>query len=625
MPNWKKVAVSGSAASFLSLHVDTSVTASTFSGSQFIGNLSGTASRAISSSFALTASFASTASYIINASISGAITNVDYVDFNTSATVTQPVAGRLSWNDSDGTLDLGMKGGTVVQQIGEETFYEVRNQTGTSIPNGTSLYASGVTVGSGRITAAPFVADGTIQEVRYLGLATEDISDGVNGFVTAFGYVRNLDTRGTAPSSVAVGNENWTVGDILYAHPTVPGKLTNIPPKEKVYVAIVIIRNATAGVLFVRPSSYGHIDDLHDVNINTGSLSSGDLLIYDSGSDYWTNSKQLTGSYGLTGSLEATSFTGSLFGTASQAVSSSYALSSSRATSAANADTASYVLNATTSSFAISASYALSSSYALSASCAIAALTASYVETAQTASYVLQAISASFTLSSSYAATASFAFAFPDQGFNFTQNPGSTTWNINHNLNSFTPLVNVYNLSYRQLIPAEVISIDANNTQITFSTTQAGYAIISKGSGISSESAISASFATTASFAQQALSSSYAATASYAEVFNIGGSQMMYSNTLSTSAGNNGIFATNTGSFAGAFYQYTLYSGSNARSENATAVWTPTTSSYTNYSTIDVGNTSGVVGSVVITGGQIQLNLLTPTAGWSVRAVATFV
>jgi hypothetical protein len=213
-----------------------------------------------------------------------------------------------------------MKGGTVVQQIGEETFYEVRNQTGTSIPNGTSLYASGVTAGSGRITAAPFVADGTIQEARYLGLATEDISDGVNGFVTAFGYVRNLDTRGTAPSSVAVGNENWTVGDILYAHPTVPGKLTNIPPKDKVYVAIVIIRNATAGVLFVRPSSYGHIDDLHDVNINTGSLSSGDLLIYDSGSDYWTNSKQLTGSYGLTGSLEATSFTGSLFGTASYAL-----------------------------------------------------------------------------------------------------------------------------------------------------------------------------------------------------------------------------------------------------------------------------------------------------------------
>lgn len=59
MPNWKKVVVSGSAANLSSLHVDTSVTASIFSGSEFIGNLSGTASQAISSSYALTASYIS--------------------------------------------------------------------------------------------------------------------------------------------------------------------------------------------------------------------------------------------------------------------------------------------------------------------------------------------------------------------------------------------------------------------------------------------------------------------------------------------------------------------------------------------------------------------------------------
>jgi hypothetical protein len=356
MPNWKKLIVSGSAGNLSSLSVDTTISASIISANQFTGSLHGTASQAISSSYA------ATASYIVNSVVSGAITNVDYIDFNRSATVTQPVAGRLSWNDSDGTLDLGMKGGTVVQQIGEETFYEVRNETGAPILNGTSLYASGVTAGSGRITVAPFVANGTIAEVRYLGLATEDISNGINGFVCNFGYVRGLDTRGTAPSSVAVGDENWAVGDILYAHPTVPGKLTNIPPKEKIYVAIVINRNATAGVLFVRPSSYGHLDDIHDVDINTGSLSSGDLLIYDSGSDYWTNSKQLTGSYGLTGSLEATSFIGSLYGTASQAISSSYAL------------TASYALNggsgggATTGSNTFSGSQTISGSLTVTGS-----------------------------------------------------------------------------------------------------------------------------------------------------------------------------------------------------------------------------------------------------------------
>jgi hypothetical protein len=179
MPNWKKVIVSGSDAALNSLNV--------------------TNGAIVSSSLTL----------------SGSINNVNYIDFNTSYTATQPVAGRLSWNNSDGTLDLGMKGGNVTQQIGEEIFYEVRNETGTPISNGTLLYANGVTAGSGRITAAPYTADGSIREVRLLGMATENISNGVNGFVTHFGYVRDLDTRGTAASSIAVGDENWAVGDIL--------------------------------------------------------------------------------------------------------------------------------------------------------------------------------------------------------------------------------------------------------------------------------------------------------------------------------------------------------------------------------------------------------------------------
>ena len=299
------------------------VTGSISSTSGFTGSLQGTASNAVS------ASFATTASYLINPTISGSISNVNYIDFNTSYAATQPVAGRLSWNNADGTLDLGMKGGNVTQQIGEEIFYEVRNETGTPLENGTSVYANGVTAGSGRITVAPFVADGSVREVRYLGLTTEDISNGVNGFITHFGYVRDLDTRGTVPSSIAVGDETWAVGDILYAHPTVPGKLTNIKPKHDIVVCIIIVRHQNVGSVFVRPSDYGHIDDLHDVNINTSSLSTGDLLIYNSGSDYWTNSKQLTGSYGLTGSLTATSFTGSLQGTASNAISATNALTAS--------------------------------------------------------------------------------------------------------------------------------------------------------------------------------------------------------------------------------------------------------------------------------------------------------
>jgi len=142
---------------------------------------------------------------------------------------------------------------------------------------------------------------------------------------------------------------------------------------------------------------------------------------------------------------------------------------------------------------------------------------------------------ASQVLSASYASTASFAFAFPDQGYTFTQSPGATTWTITHGLNTLTPLVNVYNSGYNQLIPASITSTNVNVTTITFSTAQAGYAIISKGSGIVSQTVASASYAataTSASYAQTAsyfsgsissavsasyaVSSSYAVTASYA-------------------------------------------------------------------------------------------------------------
>jgi hypothetical protein len=225
----------------------------------------------------------------------GATENVDLGEYNIKSgafkfdlTPSGTVAeGTMQWNSSDGTVDIGLKGGNVVLQVGQETVYEVRNETGTQIPNGTAVYANGVTAGSGRITSAPYVADGSVRENRFLGLATENISNGVNGFVTHFGYVRGLDTRGTSSSSISVGDETWAVGDILYVHPTVAGKLTNVKPQHEITVAIIITRHQSSGVLFVRPSSAGHLEDIHDVAIS--SVANNDLFVYESATSVWKN------------------------------------------------------------------------------------------------------------------------------------------------------------------------------------------------------------------------------------------------------------------------------------------------------------------------------------------------
>jgi hypothetical protein len=184
------------------------------------------------------------------------ISQFDVVTFNKSAGLSAG-QGQLTWNSADGTLDLGLGYSDVVLQVGQEMHYVIRNATGSTILNGTSVYCSGVTSGSGRMEVSPFVADGSISMVQYLGIATHNISNGVNGVVTQFGYVRGLDTRGTAASGISVGDEDWAVGDKLYAHPTVAGKLTNVEPQlpsQKICAAVVITRHQSTGVIFVRPT-----------------------------------------------------------------------------------------------------------------------------------------------------------------------------------------------------------------------------------------------------------------------------------------------------------------------------------------------------------------------------------
>jgi len=104
----------------------------------------------------------------------------------------------------------------------------------------------------------------------------------------SFGTLRDVDTRGNVASALAVGDETWAVGDILFAHPTVAGKLTNVRPQHDLAVAFITVRNATAGQIAIRivPGNF-HLEWLHDVNIN--SPSNGQLLSYDDDSDVWIN------------------------------------------------------------------------------------------------------------------------------------------------------------------------------------------------------------------------------------------------------------------------------------------------------------------------------------------------
>jgi hypothetical protein len=164
--------------------------------------------------------------------------------------------------------------------------FRVRNETGGVLYKGQAVMASGVHA-NGIIEPSLYTANGSVREVRFMGLVYENINDNNNGYVIHFGHVNNIDTRGNVVSNIAVGDETWANGDILYVHPTVAGKLTKNEPKHSISAAI-ILDAANNGKIFVRPISYGHLNDNHDVAVS--GATNGQFLQYNSATDYWVPS-----------------------------------------------------------------------------------------------------------------------------------------------------------------------------------------------------------------------------------------------------------------------------------------------------------------------------------------------
>ena len=233
--------------------------------------------------------------------LAGSIHLTDSIYFSGSS-----AASRLVWNNTDGTLDLGLKGGNVTLQIGQESVIQVINKTGADLLESQYRAVRIRRVSEGgaqgqRLAVVLAQANNDNNSADTLGIVTENIANNQEGFITSNGLVRNIDTTGT------LQGETWTDGDILYLSPTIAGALTNIKPQgpqHTVIMGYVTYAHQNNGKIFVKVDNGYEIDELHNVRINTGSLAYGNLLMY-SGS-VWTNTTQLSSSYGITGSLSLT-------------------------------------------------------------------------------------------------------------------------------------------------------------------------------------------------------------------------------------------------------------------------------------------------------------------------------
>jgi hypothetical protein len=91
----------------------------------------------------------------------------------------------------------------------------------------------------------------------------------------------------------------------------------------------------------------------------------------------------------------------------------------------------------------------------------------------------------------------------------------------------------------------------------------------------------------------------------------------------SLTAGTNTVYSIPTSAYTGAFFEYTLISTGSigARAGQIMSIWSGTSAQYTETTTNDIGTTTGVTFSVVVSGNNAVLRSSATTTGWTLKTI----
>ena len=179
------------------------------------------------------------------------------------------VEGRLQWNAIDGTAEVGMPGGNVTLQIGQEQLVYCKNTTAAGITNGLAVYISGAVGDRPEIALADASAEHPTDTP--IGLATEDIAVNEWGYVTIGGLVRDVDTSAIAE------------GGIAYLSETSPGGYRATIPDAPNTIAVLgycIKQNANSGIMLSHMSVQHKVTHMSDVN-HVSPSADGQIIAWD--------------------------------------------------------------------------------------------------------------------------------------------------------------------------------------------------------------------------------------------------------------------------------------------------------------------------------------------------------
>lgn len=208
------------------------------------------------------------------------------VTLDTSPTGTAAV-GTTRWNDTIGSSETTLKGGSVVLKNGVDLVARVVNKVSPNTTLTKAAYqAVRVSGAQGQRLAVAFAqANNDNNSADTIGLVIETIATNQEGFIITVGQIDGINTTGS------LQGETWADGDVLYLSPSVAGALTNIKPTGAtghiVIVGYVEYAHANNGKIYVKVMNGWELDELHNVSISSVANNQG--LFYNSTSSLWEN------------------------------------------------------------------------------------------------------------------------------------------------------------------------------------------------------------------------------------------------------------------------------------------------------------------------------------------------
>lgn len=148
--------------------------------------------------------------------------------------------GRIFYDAAFGALAVYNDESDITLQVGQEEYIRVKNDTGSTIANGTPVYLTGEDQSTPTIAVAR--ADGTFAQSMAVGIATHDIEANSVGYITTRGLIADVDTS------------HLTVGEQVHVAVGASGGTQTAAPSYPYFatdVGICLISAASGGCIYV--------------------------------------------------------------------------------------------------------------------------------------------------------------------------------------------------------------------------------------------------------------------------------------------------------------------------------------------------------------------------------------